>query len=222
MILSSKYDEIMDRVKVTDDMRARVIDNVLESGATGHGRKKRNSWGIYLTLAACIIVTIAVIRVVPGMVNRTNRGESSTEVESTQTSTMTAVDQAIPDIKEFSSADELQQELGFEIADVYGVPFDISDKEYFSYWGYMAEIDYMGKDEMVIYRKAKETNDISGDYNEYAVTDVMDIGGVEITLKGNGNLYSLAIWQNGEYSYSLYIDKGADKQEFSDMIKSIS
>ena len=211
----------MDRVKVTEDMKDRVIKNVLESGAIGHGRRKRKSWGIYLTLAACIIVTITVIRVVPGMLDRTDRGENSAEVESTQTSTMTAVDQAIPDIKEFNSADELQQELGFDVADMSSIPFDIVDTEYFCYWGYMAEIDYMGKDNRVIYRKAKDSNDISGDYNEYAVIDMIDIDGVEITLKGNDDRYNLAIWQNGEYSYSVYIDSGVDKQAFSDMIKNI-
>lgn len=79
----------------------------------------------------------------------------------------------------------------------------------------------MGNSDRAIYRKAKETNDISGDYNEYAETDVMDIDGVEVALKGNDGLYNLAIWQNGDYSYSLYIDKGVDYNTFAGIIKNI-
>ena len=221
MTLSRKYEEIMDRVKVTEDMKDREINNILESGATGGNRKSHNGWGRYIVLAACIIVTVAVVRFIPSVVNRNDLTSTSTEAESTETDTMTAVDMAIPDIKEFNSADELKGELGFDVSDVAGIPFDIIDTEYYCYWGYMAEIDYVGNSDRAIYRKAKETNDISGDYNEYAETDVMDIDGVEVALKGNDGLYNLAIWQNGDYSYSLYIDKGVDYNTFAGIIKNI-
>ena len=60
----------------------------------------------------------------------------------------------------------------------------------------MLELFYAGAGgEEVSVRKAEGNGDISGDYNEYAESDVLEAGGVTVTAKGNGEGISLALWE---------------------------
>lgn len=46
--------------------------------------------------------------------------------------------------------------------------------------------------------------DISGDYNDYAVTETMDINGMTVVAKGDAaDAYSVAIWNDGDYAYAM-------------------
>ena len=62
----------------------------------------------------------------------------------------------------------------------------------------------------VLFRKAVGSEDISGDYNEYASVTEQDVNGRTVTLKGDGKLTYLAIWTDGEFSYSVSVSNGAD------------
>ena len=57
----------------------------------------------------------------------------------------------------------------------------------------------------VLFRKAVGSEDISGDYNEYASVTEQDVNGRTVTLKGDGKLTYLAIWTDGEFSYSVSV-----------------
>ena len=52
-------------------------------------------------------------------------------------------------------------------------------------------------------RKAVGTDDISGDYNEYKEENVVKVGELEVTEKGNDGNISVASWTDGTYSYSI-------------------
>ena len=58
-------------------------------------------------------------------------------------------------------------------------------------------------------RKAKGTDDISGDYNEYKDVEIVKVGDFEITEKGSEGSISVATWNDGTYSYA--IDAGEAK-----------
>lgn len=100
------------------------------------------------------------------------------------------------------------------------------------------EIEFKGIDEVINYstisdetleiefkggylRKAKGSDDISGDYNEYATVKKVDVDGKSVTLKGNGELFNLAIWIDGEYSYCLGFDGGATETEITNLVGGI-
>lgn len=65
--------------------------------------------------------------------------------------------------------------------------------------------------DQVCIRKAVGTGDISGDYNEY--DDVHVEAGTgdapEVTVKGNGTNYYLAVWEKDGYAYSVFASQGA-------------
>ena len=56
-------------------------------------------------------------------------------------------------------------------------------------------------------RKAVGTDDISGDYNEYKEENIVKVGELEVTEKGNDGNISVASWTYGTYSYSINVDE---------------
>lgn len=70
----------------------------------------------------------------------------------------------------------------------------------------MIEVDYStedGSETGYSIRKAEGSDDISGDYNEYTATQIKEIGGMEITLKGDGQTWSVATWTAADYTYAI-------------------
>lgn len=80
----------------------------------------------------------------------------------------------------------------------------------------MFEIIYAsGEDEVARVRKAPGADDVSGDYNEYAETESVDVDGVSVTMKGEGGLVSLAVWTTGDYSYALSVEAAISQSDMA-------
>ena len=71
-------------------------------------------------------------------------------------------------------------------------------------------------------RKANGTDDISGDYNEYKEVNVVKVGELEVTEKGNDGNISIASWTDGTYSYSINVDEALlNADDISNLISNI-
>ncbi len=70
----------------------------------------------------------------------------------------------------------------------------------------MIEVIYLEEEsgyEGLRIRKAKGTDDISGDYNEYRNVETVKVGDYDVTEKGDeGNIF-IATWTDGTYSYAI-------------------
>ncbi len=72
------------------------------------------------------------------------------------------------------------------------------------------------------YRMSSLKEDVSGIYNQYSVNDIIKIGNVEVTLKGEAkDQYIVAIWNDETYSYALNGNVAMTTQEFSALLMSI-
>ena len=58
----------------------------------------------------------------------------------------------------------------------------------------------------VVLRKAAGVDDISGDYNEYPTVSTADYNGVNVTMRGENDTFSGAIWTVDDASYSVPFD----------------
>ena len=58
----------------------------------------------------------------------------------------------------------------------------------------------------VVLRKAAGVDDISGDYNEYPTVSTVDYNGVNVTMSGENDTFSGAIWTVDGASYSVQFD----------------
>ncbi|WP_405355183.1 hypothetical protein [Ruminococcus sp.] len=197
----NSYNKIMEKVEVSDEMRVRILNNI----ANNENLKNRkilslSRWKRIASAAACIALLIVGSIVVQNIlsVNHTN---PNIDID---------VEGPSADVIECNSASELSQKAGFEVYDINYIPFNVSSSEYSWCWNEFAQIDYSGNDNVLTYRKVVGNQDISGDYREYSVILNKSINGDNITIKGNEDEYSLAIWQSEEYSYSIYLNQGVD------------
>lgn len=83
------------------------------------------------------------------------------------------------------------------------------------------QIFYKNGENEILYRAAKGSEDISGDYNEYEAEETDEINGLSITLKGDGSKYYTAIWNDGEFSYALGADNELEKEIFIKIISEV-
>lgn len=67
----------------------------------------------------------------------------------------------------------------------------------------LTEVQYSSSNDRLCLRKAPGNDDISGDYNQYAESNTVDVDGRSVTLQGNDGQVQLATWQDSAYTYSI-------------------
>ena len=70
--------------------------------------------------------------------------------------------------------------------------------------GSMLEVDYTGeRGGSVCLRKAVGTDDVSGDYNSYDLTQTSRIAGQDVTMRGAENAWYVVTWTRDGYSFAV-------------------
>ncbi len=83
------------------------------------------------------------------------------------------------------------------------------------------QIVYTGSsDNRIVYRMAKGSEDISGDYNTYKINKEVKIGDSTVTMRGNDKI-SNAVWINGEFAFSVSFDVEVEETEVIGLIENI-
>lgn len=219
--MKKRYDEIMNKIEVTDEMRKRILENVGKADISPVNRRF-GVMKILLPLAACFAVVITAAIILPNLGSGGVHTVSPTETTVTSPTETTENDVlTIPDIKEAASAAELSELVGFEVGDVDCLPFSPEKIEYTLYWGEIAQIDYTVGEKSACFRKSLGSEDNSGDYNVYSEEKAISAGGISAILKGESGKYTLAVWSDGEYSYSLSLFDGISAAEWEDIIMKI-
>lgn len=207
MTLGQSYDELMSRIQVTDAMRARVLHRLEQDAPSVSRSRSRPRLRPALAAAACLAVLVAGISVLPRMYAPTPLPTPSGPLTVT------------PGLQDVSSAAELAETVGFGVSDLQGLPFLVEQSTYTAYNGTMAQIRCEGGDQWALFRKSAGTEDNSGDYTAYAAQLSYDLNGLSITLKGDTqDLYLLAVWTDGTYSYSLKLSAPLSQTQWDDLI----
>lgn len=206
MTLRRAYDEIMEKIEVTPEMRRRVLERVAQEDIAPARSKvlRFPAWKRYLSAAACLVLLIAGAAVLPRLLTPAQPDPPPVD--------------AVPSIEEAASLQELSELVGFDVEMGSALPFEPEETTYCSYWNELAQIQYSGQGRTATYRQSAGTEDNSGDYTDY--DDVVEVtaGGLPVTLKGGGGVYVLAVWTDGTFSYSLQLSQGAPKSGWIDMI----
>lgn len=88
----------------------------------------------------------------------------------------------------------------------------------------LIELIYENGKKSIRIRKGKGSGDIGGDYNSYKENNTVTIGKFQVSIKGNDGKVSVAVWEDGEYSFAVSADPaegGLRSSEISDIISSI-
>lgn len=194
MTLGKAYDEIMDKIEVTPELRRRVLARIeAENIVPARPRLLRFPAWRYLSAAACLVLVIAGAAVLPRLLGR----------EASPPPVLFP-----PDIQEAASLRELSGLVGFQVTEEFSLPFEAEDTAYRAYGGGLAEIAYTGAGQTALYRQSAGMEDNSGDYTDYGSVVEITANGLPVTLKGDGGAYMLAVWTDGMYSYSLCLSRG--------------
>ncbi len=201
----TKYDEVMEKLEVTPEMRARILQNVETQMA--EPRKKPNRLRRFAALAACLAVLLVGAMALPKFISSPVPEESETMVAN--------------GMVEVTSKEELSEAVGFPVKSAQSLPFFPQSIYYTSYWGEMAQIDYENGGSMACFRQSLGEEDNSGDWSEYPAQKSLTVNGCVVTLKGEADSYTLAIWQDGTYSYSLSLSAGQPASVWAELIEGV-
>ena len=86
----------------------------------------------------------------------------------------------------------------------------------------IVELRYSNGSNEIRVRKGKGTDDISGDYNTYDVTEEQTIDGHTVLCKGNDGLIYTATWTDGTYSYAVMCDAGMSAEQLSVWVEALA
>lgn len=207
MTLKNRYDEVMKKIEVTDDMRDRILNNI---STLNFDKPSKNAvffpqYKKYLFIASCFVILI----VGSVIVRNTTNLPSDPPIQVT------------PDIVSYHSVEELSDAIDFTVKEIELLSFDVESVKYTSYWGSLADIEYTGSDNTAILRMAAGEEDISGYFGEFTSIESHTVNGYDVTIKGNDNQYILAIWHEDGFSYALQFSEAVSEQEILDTIQSI-
>lgn len=187
------YRELMEQVNLTPEARERILTNVQQADLSPQAEKvvplrsQKQTWRRWASLAACLVVVVAVLVAVPLLRE--------------QPDTAPPV-QVLPPFRQVDSLDALSEAVGFPVTEVSKLPFDPVSTTYTAYDEGTAEITYTGPDDQAAtYRQSRGSEGNSGDYNLYP--DTQTLPEQNATLKGQDGLYTLALWTDDTYTYSL-------------------
>lgn len=205
--MKRRYDEVMDKIEVTDEMRRRILSNLqkmdLAAAVTGRtaaiSRFKR-----FLPAAACFALLLAGVLAAGHITGMFQPDEPNAAVAN--------------GIVEVDTLQALSAAVGFEAEELEALPFGVETVVYASYWNELAEITYSGEGKTAVFRKSPGTGDNSGDYNSYPSVRESDMGALSVTLKGSGEVYTLAVWRADGYAYSIRLSDGISEPEWQDLI----
>lgn len=116
--------------------------------------------------------------------------------------------------------DDIKERVGYEFKIPQYIPEGYAMEDAALMFGSLIQISYTSENGEIIYRTKKTQEDISGDYNIYEKTEVIEAGGCAVTVKGNGEKYNLAVWNNGD-SYAISSSEGLSKDEIVKIAENI-
>lgn len=222
MTLRKTYQEIMENIEVTPDMRERILKNIQQPEVQKVARKYRTkSFQRWYPAAACIALLLCAALVLPRLLSPdagTNPGSASSD-PNLPGEEQTAIANGM---EAYDSAAALSAALGFPVEDLAELPFTPDTVSYLDCWGEYAEITYENADASVTFRKIPGQEDISGDYNTYDTVMTQTIAGEEVTLKGDADGYSLTIWSDDTYSYALSFTPQVAEETVAAIIQAMS
>ena len=127
-----------------------------------------------------------------------------------------------PGTEEMDSRAALEQAVGFSVEEAEHLPFAPQEVLYTAFDSGLAQVEYRGENgQTALLRKSQGTEDNSGDFDQYPDVKTLDTAGIDVTLKGTDGQFTLALWQEDGFSYSLSLSQGQDAQGWAEILSGI-
>lgn len=217
----SKYNEIMENVRLTEAMKERiagsVAENFSEAKKQAAGKQLRIFLSTLTTLAAAAILMVWIypkktmpVEPDPGL----NVGGDIGDDQGTGIGGFVYY--------VFRNLDEMNAHYHYEIEEFVGLPFSIRAKLYVGYGRY-PQILYYGekRDDLIYYRTYLEPGDYSGFGDLYELDTTIEVNGTTVGIRGNEGRIQTVYWPDEDnfFWHSLHYSKGFDEEEVRSMIE---
>lgn len=124
-------------------------------------------------------------------------------------------------IKDYKSIEEAQKALKFDTKVPTSIPKGFKAVYFETISDDLLQIIYSDGNNEVTYRTAQKTqdlDDITGDYNTYKVKEDIDVNGVKVTVKGNGDKYYNALCVKDNMIYSVFSREGLSLEQMKEFL----
>ena len=108
-------------------------------------------------------------------------------------------------LTEHETLADLAKTVGFEVT-LPAVDKAYQETAFIDISGETADVRFADGEDTITFRKAKGSDDISGDYNTYDENKTITVKGVSVSVKGNDGI-NTATWQKDGFTYSFSSDK---------------
>ncbi len=116
---------------------------------------------------------------------------------------------------------QLRSEAGYDFKIPTYIPFGYVFSDADLRFGSFIQVVYTSDEDELTYRTGRIQGDISGDYNKYAEEYNEVVDGNDTAFKGSDGNVNIAVWEDGEDSYSISSRSGIDKDETVRIIESV-
>ena len=230
-----KYNKVMEHIRVTEEMRERILRNIGEEEMAARAEKKRpvffNRYQKYMPVAAALMILVIAAVLIPKVTMKNlSPAQNSEQVQEslTESEELQGAEVGYAGIAEAENAAALSEELGFPVADIEYLPYSVDEIIYSNYFGDMAEIEYFGEEDTLTYRKARLTgeeaydSDISGVYENWPEEKQITIQNSSVILKGNEGGWQIAAWTTDDFAFALYDRQGLTEEEMTSKIQALT
>lgn len=210
--MGNRYTKIMEKIHVTPEMEARVLRNLsrVDLGAQAGPTKKKKktlSFPKILSLAACLLILVAGALTLRSVLTRQPVDPPPLQVGAPV---------------QYEDAKALCEAVGFDLLAPTQLPEGMQAETYTLLGNGIAEVSYSDGMDVLTYRMAVGTDDISGDYTEYPAVDVVSVSGQDVTMKGDVDGYYTATWTDGEYTFAVSSTRAMTQAEVEGIIVSLA
>ena len=108
-------------------------------------------------------------------------------------------------LTEHETLADLAKIVGFEVT-LPAVDKAYQETAFIDISGETADVRFADGEDTITFRKAKGSDDISGDYNTYKESKTITVKGVSVSVKGNDGI-NTATWQKDGFTYSFSSNK---------------
>lgn len=122
-------------------------------------------------------------------------------------------------LTEHETLADLAKTVGFEVT-LPAVDKAYKETAFIDISGTTADVRFADGEDTITFRKAKGSDDISGDYNTYKENKTITVKGVSVSVKGNDGI-NTATWQKDGFTYAFSSDKAMTQDALVQAIENL-
>ncbi len=232
-----KYNDLMNNIVVTEDMKNRILQNI-EDELDGNTDTKSNdkekvsstdkkekisffhtqTYRTWLNVAAAVLIVTASGIAIKTVIGDGYRRHDSAAMSEGAVGNMTPAQEA------FEAPKDAAEDTVEEAAETDNAPVEKVEAKNSMDSADQTETEKENTVEPHVYKTDSERVDyvaLTGDNTEYSVIEDTHIDDFTVTIRGNGDMFSSAMWYGGSETFAVYYDEPVSKEVLTEAVEDV-